>query len=276
MIIRKATDERAAEPAQSPDAAIGAQDKLALAIALAAIVLFVFTASAVLPHLVQAWNGEAATPDLALTNALLLNVALILMGWKRYQILSSELRQRRLSEEEMRRLADIDHLTACLNRRSFTAAAGAAIAASSNDKTALAALVIDLDNFKQVNDLNGHATGDAVLRTTALRINDLLPGDSLLARLGGDEFVMLLPGQTLETAETIGRWAIDALSEPIRFDDGACARIGASAGAARASRGQSADEVLLVADHALYAAKAGGKGQVVMAPDLPDGLAEAG
>ena len=267
MIIRKATDERAAEPAQSPDAAIGAQDKLALAIALAAIVLFVFTASAVLPHLVQAWNGEAATPDLALTNALLLNVALILMGWKRYQILSSELRQRRLSEEEMRRLADIDHLTACLNRRSFTAAAGAAIAASSNDKTALAALVIDLDNFKQVNDLNGHATGDAVLRTTALRINDLLPGDSLLARLGGDEFVCLLPYR-ISRSEDVDHFAsllIEKISAPIPHE-GLALEITLSIGiastchlATEEREAGSAERLMHKADIAMYQAKKSGK-----------------
>lgn len=176
-------------------------DRLTLAIALAAIVLFTVTAGAVLPHLVRAWNGEADSPDVTLTNALLLNVALILLGWNRYKLLSAELAERRISEEQMRRLADIDPLTGCLNRRSFTSAAGLAIATREGSPYAYAAIVIDLDNFKQVNDLNGHAAGDAVLKSTALRLHELLPPDALLARLGGDEFVCLVPYRQTQTGE---------------------------------------------------------------------------
>ncbi len=184
--------------AQAPTAV---HDRLTLAIALAAIVLFTVTAGTVLPHLVRAWNGEAEAPDLALTNALLLNVALILMGWHRYKRLSAELAERRVSEEQMRRLAEHDPLTGCLNRRSFANAAAAAITARGGTALDHAAIVIDLDNFKQVNDLNGHAAGDAVLSLIAGRLGELLPPDALLARLGGDEFVCLVPYRRGQTGE---------------------------------------------------------------------------
>ena len=193
------------------------RDRLSLAIAMAAIVLFAITASTVIPHLIRAWNGMAAPPDIALTNALLLNVALVLLGWHRYKKLSAELDLRRASEEEMRRLAEMDHLTACLNRRSFTAAASEAIARHDPARTVLAAIVIDLDNFKQVNDLNGHATGDAVLKTTAARIAGLLPKEGLLSRLGGDEFVCLLPYKPQADAQVddFAARLIEAVSTPI-------------------------------------------------------------
>ena len=135
---------------------VGERDFVSLGIALAAVILFVGTAGVVLPALFKAWNGEAASPDVALTNALLLNVALILLGWQRYKSLSAELKVRRKSEEEARRLADIDHLTGCFNRRSFTTLLGDRLTHLERREHALPAIALDLDNFKQVNDLYGH------------------------------------------------------------------------------------------------------------------------
>ncbi len=155
--------------------------------------LFVGTASLVMPGLVRAWRGEAAPPDVVLTNALLLNIALILLGWNRFKVLNAELKARTVSEQEARRLADIDHLTGCQNRRSFTAALGQMLGQIDPCESALAVIAIDLDNFKQVNDLNGHQVGDEVLYATAQRIERLLPPGGVLARLGGDEFICALP-----------------------------------------------------------------------------------
>ena len=168
-------------------------DLVTLGIAFAAIILFVGTAGIVVPNLVKAWNGQAASLDVALSNALLLNIALILLGWHRYKALTEELRTRRVSEEEARRLAEIDHLTGCHNRRSFTAVLADLLVGLERRERALAAIAIDLDNFKQVNDLHGHQAGDEVLRNTAARIQRILPEGGVLARLGGDEFVCVVP-----------------------------------------------------------------------------------
>ena len=92
---------------------------MALGVAVAAILLFVGTGGTVLPQVVHAWVNGSAGPDTALTNALLLNIALIIFGWRRYNELSLEVKERRRAEELARQLAETDALTGLLNRRSF-------------------------------------------------------------------------------------------------------------------------------------------------------------
>jgi len=256
----------AAEPPAQKQKVV--HDRLTLAIALAAIVLFTVTASAVLPHLLLAWNGKAASPDLALTNALLLNVALVLMGWHRYKVLSTELSARRASEEEMRRLAEVDHLTGLLNRRSFTRSASVAIAEeAASTSRSLAAMAIDLDNFKQVNDLNGHASGDAVLKEVSRRIAAILPADAMIARLGGDEFACLFPFQTGQGGQVdhLASLLIDRISAPIQLpslaiDVTLSIGIAASTVLTQEERREgNAERLMHKADIAMYQAKKKGK-----------------
>ncbi len=263
------SENHGSDEAASPAPAVsGAEcDRLSLVIALAAIVLFTITASAILPHLVQAWKGHAAPPDVALTNALVLNVALIIFGWHRYRKLSAQLAEHRAAEAQMRRLAEIDHLTACLNRRSFAVAASAAMSGRNVADSPLAAIVIDLDNFKQVNDLNGHSAGDAVLKATARRIAALLPPNGLLSRLGGDEFVCLLPYRPAQP-EAVDHFAarlIDTVSAPVQHRNLAIEvtmSIGiastASLSAEECAAGDS-QRLMHKADIAMYHAKRKGK-----------------
>lgn len=139
------------------------RDFVTLGIAMAAIILFLGTASAVLSMTVAAVQLRSPPPPAALINALLLNIALIMLGWHRYKVLNSELLTRRASEKEARRLADIDDLTGCYNRRSFVAKLGELLSQDLNSDRAYAVIVVDVDNFKLVNDINGHAAGDRVL-----------------------------------------------------------------------------------------------------------------
>jgi diguanylate cyclase (GGDEF)-like protein len=169
------------------------RDLLALGIAVAAIVLFVGTGGLVLPQVVRSWMGVGQAPDPLLVNALLLNIALVIFGWRRYAELTGEIAERRKAEELARQLAETDPLTGSLNRRSIGPATDALIAATQGDGRAVAFVMVDLDNFKMVNDLNGHVAGDALLKATAERIRALLPRDGLLARLGGDEFACVVP-----------------------------------------------------------------------------------
>ena len=194
-------------------------DFVTLGIAIAAILLFIGTAGTVMPVAWRTLQGSGSAPDLALTNAVLLNVALILLGWRRYKALNAELRSTRISEEEARRLAELDDLTGCLNRRSFAQTLAALLATSEGSGRAFAAIAIDLDNFKQVNDLNGHAAGDLVLRTAAKRIRALLPDGSSLARLGGDEFVCVVPypmGAT-ERIEHLASRLVEQFATPVIY-----------------------------------------------------------
>ena len=203
--------------ADSHGSLLGRHDIVTLAIAVAAIVLFVGTASMVLPMIVRAGSGNAAAPDLVLTNALLLNIALILLGWNRYKALNGELQTRREAESQARQLADCDDLTGSLNRRSFASRLESWLEAATTCDTALAAVAIDLDNFKQVNDLHGHAAGDAVLCASAERILKLLPEGAHLARLGGDEFICSVPypAASPERVEHLVTLIIENVARPV-------------------------------------------------------------
>ncbi|MCB2088768.1 MAG: GGDEF domain-containing protein, partial [Sphingomonadaceae bacterium] len=197
------------------------RDLVALGIAVAAIIMFVGTGSSVLPQIARSWAGNGAGPDTMLANALILNIALILFGWRRYVQLTLEIGERRKAEEKARRLAETDPLTGTLNRRSIGPATNILIEEAKADGQAVLFAMIDLDNFKLVNDLNGHKCGDHVLRVTADRIRDSLPEGSLLSRLGGDEFACAVRYDPAfpEEGEHLALQLIDQVSRPIRIDD---------------------------------------------------------
>ena len=221
MTANKTTTKDARSPRKGVQTRRRDHDVVTLGIAFAAIILFVGTAGVVLPNLIEAWTGDNPSPDSALTNALLLNIALILLGWHRYKALTEELNSRRESEEEARRLADIDHLTGCQNRRSFTTALGDLLHDLERREEALAAIAVDLDNFKQVNDLHGHQAGDEVLRVTAGRIQRLLPEGGILARLGGDEFVCVVPyhPQVPDRVDQLATRMVENVARPVEYGD---------------------------------------------------------
>ena len=131
-------------------------------------------------------------PDWLVITALSLNVAMVLFGFDRYRAVRDELLEYRKAEASARHLAETDPLTGCLNRRSIGPATNALIAAAQARGDTAAFLMIDLDNFKQINDTAGHANGDLILQETAARIARLLPDGGLVARLGGDEFACVL------------------------------------------------------------------------------------
>ena len=166
---------------------------IALGIALAAVILFVGTGGTLMPQIVRAWFGGGGAPNLLLTNAVLLNIALLIFGWRRYKDLHNEVEERRVAEKRARELAERDPLTGCLNRRSGPPAMEALRASLGGTHREIAVMMIDLDNFKQINDLNGHQMGDRVLTTVARRISEVLPEGGILARIGGDEFACAVP-----------------------------------------------------------------------------------
>ena len=209
------------------------RDLIALGIAFAAIILFVGTGGSVMPQIVRAWMGTGAAPDMLLTNAVLLNIALLLFGWRRYNDLHREIEVRRSAEELARALAETDPLTGCLNRRSGMPAIDHLRTTARERRHELALFMIDLDNFKHINDLNGHQLGDCVLATTARRIQALLPPDGLLARIGGDEFVCALTyePQARERVDGFAASLIEAVSAPVE-DKGMRVEITVSVGIA--------------------------------------------
>ncbi len=238
------------------------RDVIVLTITFAAIALFIHLSVAVLPGAIGAISGGREAPDLLLSNALVLNVALIIFGWRRYRDLTSELERRRATEADALGLADRDPLTQCLNRRSVTAHCAQLAASAAARGETLAYVMLDLDRFKQVNDSNGHAAGDALLRTSAQRIRAMLPPEALLARLGGDEFSVIttvLPGQTAGV-ERLVEGIIAAIAKPVSFE-GTDLETSISAGIAIGEPGGGDDTQVLLhrADMAMYHAKRAGR-----------------
>lgn len=169
------------------------RDVVALGIVAASIILFAGISDAALPALVRAVSGLGVGADRVMINALLLNIALIIFSWRRYRDLGREVRQRQRTEAEARLLAATDPLTGCFNRRAMGPAVERLIEDAERRGDSVAMFMLDIDKFKQVNDLNGHGTGDFILQECARRISTLLPADGLIARLGGDEFACAIP-----------------------------------------------------------------------------------
>jgi diguanylate cyclase (GGDEF)-like protein len=114
------------------------------------------------------------------------------------------------AEAQQRQIANLDPLTGVANRRAFDATLrrelerrSASRGRRDGDGEPLALLIVDLDDFKAINDDHGHSAGDAVLRQTAGRVSTVLRSTDLLARIGGDEFAVIAPGARGEGAERL-------------------------------------------------------------------------
>lgn len=166
-------------------------------------------------------------------------------------------------EQLVRHMALHDGLTGLPNRTLLMERVGQLIAISRREPRRVALMFLDLDGFKRVNDTLGHATGDEVLKTVAIRLSGLLRNSDTVARLGGDEFVILLNNsESSEGIAQIGARVIAVLNERMQFG-GVEAHVGASVGVAEFQGGtDSAEGLLKRADDAMYAAKAAGKNVV--------------
>ncbi|HET9646096.1 MAG TPA: GGDEF domain-containing protein, partial [Burkholderiaceae bacterium] len=202
-------------------------------------------------RIAEAFRGVALT-----VAALLLALAGVGM-WHRVQ----RARLQHLADERMRYLAQHDALTGVLNRTSFHEALHQAQARAEDAGRPFAVLCIDLDRFKDVNELLGPAGGDEILRAMARRLQQLQGGGDLLARLEGDRFAVLQTAvRGADDVASLGQRIIQALAQPYEVA-GQVIVAGASAGAAvYGTDGRDRNELLHKADLALYRAKSGGRG----------------
>lgn len=168
------------------------RDALVLIIVFAAIILFVGIGGVALPRALANIFFDGNRSNSLLNSALLLNIALIIFGWRRYRELRREIDDRKLAEEQARLLAELDPLTGCLNRRSMADATDELRKRAHDRGQSVAYCLIDVDHFKQVNDVYGHIVGDAALVELCRRFRSVLPEDARLARLGGDEFAFVV------------------------------------------------------------------------------------
>lgn len=165
-------------------------------------------------------------------------------------------------DDRLEGLVLFDELTALRNRRAIMLDLETLVATARRHERALAALMIDVDHFKAINDTYGHRAGDAVLREVAQRIGQRLRGADLAGRLGGDEILVLLPETDAHGASTLAASIRGAVADrPIRTPGGLVGTT-VSIGSA-AWDGEAADLLLERADQALYAAKAAGRDRAV-------------
>jgi diguanylate cyclase len=170
-----------------------------------------------------------------------------------------DLKARREAERHIRYLAHHDALTSLPNRSTFNARLDQQITAADASGKRLAVLYLDLDRFKEVNDLYGHAAGDKVLQTVSSRVCALLKEGQMMARLGGDEFAVMLPN-IVSPASASGVAEAILASISTGLSDGAIDTIQASVGIAIYPDDAADRETLLTqADTALYRAKTDGR-----------------
>jgi diguanylate cyclase (GGDEF)-like protein len=244
----------------APSTVKARRDVITGGIIVAAAILFVGTGSSVLGQVVDAVAGIGGGPDRTLAAALILNIALMLFGWRRYRDLLLEVQERSAAEERARHLADVDPLTGYLNRRAFMVAGADVVAKAAPAGRDVTLFLVDLDRFKNVNDVYGHAVGDLVLQESARRLAATLPATVKIARLGGDEFVALMCHEAdNDMIERLAGQLIAALEAPIT-SQGRAVRVGASIGIARGDADDSSIETLIRrADIAMYHSKGLGR-----------------
>jgi len=181
-----------------------------------------------------------------------------LTGWRG---IGSDVTETRRREREMQQLANFDSLTGLANRYQFRLSLDRALEGAGAAPCAL--LLLDLDNFKSVNDSLGHGFGDRLLQVVAKRLKTRVKENGIIARLGGDEFALICPRvESIPDIASLPHTMLDALSEPC-YIDGVRLEMRGSIGVALAPQdGTTAETLLKSADMALYAAKESGRNTV--------------
>ena len=237
------------------------KDILTSGVIVAAILMFVGTGSTMLTGLVDLVSGVGGGINQTLNIALLLNIALILFGYRRYRDLTREVKERKIAEQRAQTLALRDPLTGFHNRRSISETGNDMLTKARKRGKELAMIMLDLDHFKNVNDMHGHSIGDSLLRSVAAEIARLMPPQGLAARLGGDEFACAFPYdlESPETVDIVVEAIVARLAQP--FDaSGVFAHISVSAGVAHSADDcQTIDALMRRSDIAMYASKRAGR-----------------
>jgi eukaryotic-like serine/threonine-protein kinase len=161
---------------------------------------------------------------------------------------------------EARELAELDSLTGLHNRRLFYEFLGREIARAHRYERYVSVIVLDLDDFKRINDRIGHLEGDAVLVEVADRVRSAVRATDIPCRVGGDEFAVILPESSRDDAELLA----DRIAVAIRAQKiSKAGSLKISAGVAELRPEDTAADLFKRADHALYRAKNAGKARVV-------------
>ncbi len=211
-------------------------------------------------------------------NLLLVSFVMVLLLLRHYadfadlivskrELLERQAETHRLSEENGR-LANLDALTGLPNRRRFLAKLDQILQSARQDRTRFALALIDLDRFKTVNDIYGHAAGDRLLAEVGDRLARLASPVVRVARLGGDEFAAILTDDPGDAAiQAFGTELCATLQGPYRLGDSSADTCGSAGLVVYPSGGETAEQLFERADYALYYAKQTRTGQAVLFSD---------
>jgi diguanylate cyclase (GGDEF)-like protein len=174
-----------------------------------------------------------------------------------------DITQEKAASDQLWHAANFDELTGLANRHHFNRTLEAALERATAAGSGVALMILDLDNFKQVNDTRGHAVGDEILLEVARRLASAAFSDSFVARLGGDEFAVLVSGDSSAgRLERNGKHILAALKEPIRIGAALIYITGSLGIALYPDDAKSSVELLKSADLGLYSAKQTDRGSL--------------
>ena len=189
-----------------------------------------------------------------------------------FVLLLSRMRALAIAHEQMEIIASTDGLTDCLTRRAFTTLVDAYLERVDREHNARrgALLVIDVDNFKAVNDHYGHQNGDEALKMIAGNIKSSLRELDLVGRMGGEEFSVFLPGAAPDAARRVAERIRASVNKTLFTPQGAPVALSVSVGGTSFRTQTSFSDLYRMADQQLYSAKSAGRNRVIFrSPDDP-------
>jgi diguanylate cyclase (GGDEF)-like protein len=170
------------------------------------------------------------------------------------------------ANRQLQEAAARDSLTGLYNRRHFNDVLGQLFAESTRYRTDLTCMMIDLDNFKHVNDSLGHQTGDRLLQLVAEIIRRSVRESDVAVRYGGDEFAVILPRTAPDEARTSAERLLDSFRREVvaQLPEASIASLSIGVASRHQDHPSSSADLINLADEALYLAKAGGKNRITV------------